>query len=129
MREQYLVHHGIEGQKWGIRRYQNPDGSLTAEGKARYKEAKKQGTKDYYKNTRKNLRNKISSDSVGKHIAKFLLMGPIGMTEYNALRAQDISRGKSLAVMFLGGAIGTLLVTDIKANKAGKKAAKEAVGQ
>lgn len=32
----YLVHHGIKGQKWGIRRYQNPDGSLTAEGRARY---------------------------------------------------------------------------------------------
>ncbi len=32
----YLAHHGIKGQKWGIRRYQNPDGSLTAIGKARY---------------------------------------------------------------------------------------------
>lgn len=31
-----LYHHGIKGQKWGIRRYQNPDGSLTAAGKARY---------------------------------------------------------------------------------------------
>ena len=32
----YLVHHGILGQKWGVRRYQNPDGSLTSEGKERY---------------------------------------------------------------------------------------------
>lgn len=32
-----LYHHGILGQKWGVRRYQNPDGSLTAEGKLRYK--------------------------------------------------------------------------------------------
>lgn len=31
-----LAHHGILGQKWGIRRYQNPDGSLTPEGRARY---------------------------------------------------------------------------------------------
>lgn len=37
--EIYLAHHGIKGQKWGIRRYQNPDGSLTSEGKARYGEA------------------------------------------------------------------------------------------
>lgn len=32
----YLAHHGIKGQKWGIRRYQNPDGTYTAAGKARY---------------------------------------------------------------------------------------------
>jgi hypothetical protein len=32
----YLAHHGIKGQKWGIRRYQNEDGSLTPEGKERY---------------------------------------------------------------------------------------------
>lgn len=31
----YLAHHGIKGQKWGIRRFQNPDGSLTAEGRKR----------------------------------------------------------------------------------------------
>lgn len=30
-----LSHHGIKGQKWGIRRFQNKDGSLTAEGKKR----------------------------------------------------------------------------------------------
>lgn len=32
----YLAHHGIKGQKWGVRRYQNSDGSLTAEGRKRY---------------------------------------------------------------------------------------------
>ena len=30
------MHYGIKGQKWGVRRFQNEDGSLTAEGKARY---------------------------------------------------------------------------------------------
>ena len=33
----YLVHYGIFGQKWGIRRFQNSDGTLTAEGKSRYR--------------------------------------------------------------------------------------------
>lgn len=32
----YLEHHGILGQKWGVRRFQNYDGSLTAAGKERY---------------------------------------------------------------------------------------------
>lgn len=32
-----ITHHGIKGMKWGVRRYQNPDGTLTAEGKARTK--------------------------------------------------------------------------------------------
>lgn len=31
-----LCHHGVKGQRWGVRRYQNDDGTLTAEGKARY---------------------------------------------------------------------------------------------
>lgn len=32
----YLAHHGVLGQKWGIRRYQNKDGSLTEAGKKKY---------------------------------------------------------------------------------------------
>lgn len=31
-----LKHHGIKGQKWGVRKYQNKDGSLTPEGIKRY---------------------------------------------------------------------------------------------
>ena len=33
--DDYLEHHGVLGQKWGVRRYQNKDGSLTAAGKKR----------------------------------------------------------------------------------------------
>lgn len=36
MNNDFLSHHGIVGQKWGVRRYQNPDGSLTDAGKKRY---------------------------------------------------------------------------------------------
>lgn len=31
-----LMHYGVMGMKWGVRRYQNPDGTLTAEGRRRY---------------------------------------------------------------------------------------------
>ena len=33
----YLAHHGVKGQRWGVRRFQNPDGSLTEKGKRRMK--------------------------------------------------------------------------------------------
>ena len=36
MASRHLAHHGIKGQKWGIRRYQNEDGTLTELGKKRY---------------------------------------------------------------------------------------------
>lgn len=51
----YLAHHGIKGQKWGIRRYQNEDGSYTDAGKKRRRddesdssdlESKKKGLSD-----------------------------------------------------------------------------------
>ena len=42
-----LYHHGIIGQKWGVRRYQNSDGTLTSEGKIRYaQQIQKEAQKD-----------------------------------------------------------------------------------
>lgn len=39
----YLIHYGTKGQKWGVRRYQNEDGTLTTAGKERYqKDVKKE---------------------------------------------------------------------------------------
>ena len=54
MEEEYLSHHGILGQKWGVRRYQNKDGSLTSEGR------KRRGLSD--KKERKSLSKKIGEN-------------------------------------------------------------------
>ena len=64
-----LAHHGIKGQKWGVRRYQNDDGTLTALGKLRGgHEARKENRslkktlkddKKYSKEWRKEKKNAI----------------------------------------------------------------------
>lgn len=50
-----LYHHGVKGQKWGRRRYQNEDGSLTPAGQKRYNKAENRIRK--LEVTRKNNRN------------------------------------------------------------------------
>lgn len=59
MTESELYHHGILGQKWGVRRFQNQDGSYTAAGKERYgiEDGKRRSLKSYaleYKDRREN---------------------------------------------------------------------------
>ena len=50
--ELYLVHHGIKGQKWGVRRFQYADGTYTPAGERRYYVGK--GKIDSYKDVIKN---------------------------------------------------------------------------
>ena len=55
----YLCHHGILGMKWGVRRYQNPDGSLTEAGRKRY-----------YSTTGGKRLTKAGAKEAGKDLAK-----------------------------------------------------------
>lgn len=47
--ESYLQHYGVAGQKWGVRRYQNEDGTLTAEGRERYGHLQDRGDSGFIK--------------------------------------------------------------------------------
>lgn len=53
--EYELYHHGTKGMKWGVRRYQNKDGSLTPAGKKRY-------DRDVRENNAKKKDNRINID-------------------------------------------------------------------
>lgn len=78
-----IYHHGIKGQKWGVRRFVNPDGTLTPEGKRRYGTAEnfyasKQGQKlakqkQSLVSSRSKLGNLASKHKKGLAIAGGLL--------------------------------------------------------
>lgn len=61
----YLKHHGVKGQKWGVRNYQNKDGSLTAAGKERYRKNKENGSSANMSPERKSTIEAIESNAEG----------------------------------------------------------------
>lgn len=94
-----LIHYGILGMKWGVRRYQNKDGSLTSAGKKRYsnnddiKDAPQKNTEEPKKKSVKDM----SDEELRKEVNRMQL-------EQNYLRmtGQNIEKGKSAAEIALG---------------------------
>lgn len=69
--ENFIEHHGILNMKWGRRRFQNPDGTLTPEGKIRYsREKRKQAAKNLKKARKVREANKKKEMKLAKEKAK-----------------------------------------------------------
>lgn len=65
-----LYHHGIKGMKWGVRRYQNANGSLTAAGKEHYNHVSKK-MNDINKREQIDIENDLINDTIAKLDKKY----------------------------------------------------------
>ena len=77
-----LMHHGIKGQKWGIRRYQNEDGSLTEEGRERYGSDLKETS--YNKTT--------DNDKIKKAVIVGASIAAASLAVYGAYKISDVQK-------------------------------------
>lgn len=68
MRDNELYHFGVKGMKWGVRRYQNKDGTLTNAGKKRNKKNNKNYSEDYITTSqlKKKKLNELSNAELKK---------------------------------------------------------------
>ena len=96
-----LQHHGIKGQKWGVRRFQNKDGDLTPAGRKRYDSTspKKQTPK---KQTPKKQTPKKQTPKKQASSAFLKSVGKIAVTSYVNDKVRN-GNGEEYVSMFLSG--------------------------
>lgn len=101
----YLAHYGIKGQKWGVRRYQNPDGSLTDAGRKKYtkkvskleRKAKiQEGKAAYYDDVRRSVKY-VGGASLGTVAGLMLSLGGVPAAAIGAGTAIGYMGGKALS--------------------------------
>ena len=81
-----LYHHGIKGMRWGIRRYQKEDGSLTPAGKKRKSESLHE---DYIKSHTRKSRKSMSDAELRSRINRLEME-----KKYTQLSTEHVNKGK-----------------------------------
>ena len=89
-RQGELYHHGIKGQKWGVRRFQNKDGSLTPAGKKRYDEPNESRNSNSDEERKRRIRRNVMI-GVGATAAALAVIG--GMRYVSNNRKMDLAKG------------------------------------
>lgn len=117
MRNTELGHSGIKGMRWGHRRFQNKDGSLTPEGKKRYGEAPKNDTDDTSEDYKK-ARAKSVSQMTDKELQEAVTRLQREKL-YSDLNKPKISKGREYFNK-LSGRLADKAV-EVTANKIGEK--------
>ena len=102
----YLMHYGILGMKWGVRRYQNYDGSLTEAGRKQYN--KKSADRLEYEAIKKKKKKGMSNAELRKANERMRLE-----QEYARLSPNVVKTGLKY-VGVIAGALGTY--TALKSN-------------
>ena len=94
MGNDYLAHYGILGMKWGVRRYQNKDGTLTSAGKKRYRERSK--TDKYHKDYKRAHSPKSVKDMSDAELRNRLSRLQMER-QYSQLSESSVNKGKEYA--------------------------------
>lgn len=113
-RSDELYHHGVKGQKWGVRRYQNEDGSLTPAGKVHYYKTMGLIKKVNYQNDIAKadiLKYRGSNTSKSKAKAE-VAQNKIASEAENNMEANRI-KGKAATGQILSGALGAGLAVGV----------------
>lgn len=112
----YLIHHGILGQKWGVRRYQNEDGSLTTAGKSRYSVEQSNRDKAVYgRFAEKRIARKVNSGaSVSEARASEADRINRFRTAANNVKRQEVTNTTAIAGAVIGGALSRPAMKAVK---------------